>query len=53
MDRSIVIGSGLHVFCYDNINLSTSIFVEQRGTSGPAKVTSGFFTKSAMEIRTT
>ena len=43
MDRSIVIGSGLHVFCYDNINLSTSIFVEQRGTSGPAKVTSGTF----------
>ena len=37
------VGSGSHVFCYDNVNLSTSIFVEQRGTSGPAKVTSGTF----------
>ena len=36
------VGSGIHIFCYDNINLSTSIFVEQRGLS-PAKVTSGTF----------
>ena len=40
MDLAIVVGSGLHVFYYDNI---TSIFVEQRGTSSPAKVTSGTF----------
>ena len=39
------IGSGIHVFCYDNVNLSTSIFVEQRGAGNfsPAKVTSGTF----------
>ncbi|KAF9045233.1 hypothetical protein BJ165DRAFT_1312955, partial [Panaeolus papilionaceus] len=30
-------------FCYDNINISTSIFVEQRGARGPSKVTSGTF----------
>ncbi|KAJ7843860.1 hypothetical protein B0H13DRAFT_1909201 [Mycena leptocephala] len=28
---------------YDNMNISTSIFVEQRGANGPAKVTSGTF----------
>ncbi|KAJ2936191.1 hypothetical protein H1R20_g904, partial [Candolleomyces eurysporus] len=28
---------------YDNINLSTSIFVEQRGSATPAKVSSGTF----------
>ncbi|KAJ7210897.1 hypothetical protein GGX14DRAFT_534724 [Mycena pura] len=33
----------IHGFSYDNMNLSTSIFVEQRGSSGPAKVTSGTF----------
>ncbi|KAJ7259360.1 hypothetical protein C8J57DRAFT_1640075 [Mycena rebaudengoi] len=33
----------VHGFSYDNMNLSTSIFVEQRGSSGPAKVTSGTF----------
>ncbi|KAJ7627248.1 hypothetical protein FB45DRAFT_979675 [Roridomyces roridus] len=32
-----------HSFNYDNVNISTSIFVEQRGASGPAKVTSGTF----------
>ena len=37
------VGSGIHVFCYDNVNLSTSIFVEQRGSFSPAKVTSGTF----------
>ncbi|KAJ6585348.1 hypothetical protein B0H19DRAFT_1250196 [Mycena capillaripes] len=30
-------------FNYDNINFSSSIFFEQRGSSGPAKVTSGTF----------
>ncbi|KAJ2914065.1 hypothetical protein MD484_g6332, partial [Candolleomyces efflorescens] len=39
---AISAGSGLHAFCYDNINLSTSIHVEQRGlASTPGKVTSG------------
>lgn len=37
------IASGPHAYCYDNINISTSIFVEQRGPSGPAKVQSGTF----------
>ncbi|KAJ7502197.1 hypothetical protein B0H11DRAFT_1712868 [Mycena galericulata] len=32
-----------HGFCYDNMQLSTLIFVEQRGAMGPAKVTSGTF----------
>ncbi|KAH8993094.1 hypothetical protein EDB83DRAFT_2509997 [Lactarius deliciosus] len=40
---AVKVGSGPHVFCYDNIQISTSIFVEQRGSSGPAKVTSGTF----------
>ena len=43
MERALKIGSGVHVFCYDNVQLSTSIFVKQRGSSGPAKVTSGTF----------
>jgi hypothetical protein len=43
MQMAVEIGSGMHVFCYDNVQLSTSIFVEQRGSSGPAKVTSGTF----------
>lgn len=33
----------MHGVGYDNVNLSTSIYVEQRGSSGPAKVTSGTF----------
>ena len=37
------VGSGNHIFCYDNVNLSTSIFVEQHGSFSPAKVTSGTF----------
>ena len=37
------IASAPHMFCYDNINISTSIFVEQRGTATPAKVQSGTF----------
>ncbi|KAG0695407.1 hypothetical protein DFH29DRAFT_1030621, partial [Suillus ampliporus] len=36
------IARGPHVMCYDNINISTSIFVEQRA-SAPAKVQSGTF----------
>ncbi|KAJ7883336.1 hypothetical protein B0H13DRAFT_1890420 [Mycena leptocephala] len=32
-----------HGLGYDNMNISTSIFVEQRGANGPAKVTSGTF----------
>ncbi|KAF8257109.1 hypothetical protein EI94DRAFT_1774626 [Lactarius quietus] len=40
---AISIRSGIHVFCYDNVQISTSIFVEQRGSSGPAKLTSGTF----------
>ncbi|KAF6759188.1 hypothetical protein DFP72DRAFT_1064151 [Ephemerocybe angulata] len=44
MELAINAASGLHAFCYDNINLSTSIHVEQRGaTSTPGKVTSGTF----------
>jgi hypothetical protein len=31
------------MFCYDNINISSSIFVEQRGATTPAKVQSGTF----------
>ncbi|KAH9022118.1 hypothetical protein EDB85DRAFT_2151958 [Lactarius pseudohatsudake] len=40
---AIRVGSGIHVFCYDNVQISTSIFIEQCGSSGPAKVTSGTF----------
>ncbi|KAF6740873.1 hypothetical protein DFP72DRAFT_1086565 [Ephemerocybe angulata] len=44
MDLAVDTASGFHAFCYDNINLSTSIHVEQRGaTSTPGKVTSGTF----------
>ncbi|KAH9011630.1 hypothetical protein EDB85DRAFT_2159783 [Lactarius pseudohatsudake] len=43
MKMAMRVGSGIHVFCYDNVQISTSIFVEQRGSSGPAKVTSGTF----------
>ena len=31
------------MFCYDNINISSSIFVEQQGAGTPAKVQSGTF----------
>ena len=43
IQMAVDVGSGTHVFCYDNVNISTSIFVEQRGALGPAKVTSGTF----------
>ncbi|KII83170.1 hypothetical protein PLICRDRAFT_77559, partial [Plicaturopsis crispa FD-325 SS-3] len=36
------VARGPHAMCYDNINISTSIHVEQR-TNGPAKVQSGTF----------
>lgn len=43
IQTAVAVGSGIHVFCYDNVQISTSIFVEQRGSSGPAKLTSGTF----------
>ena len=43
VELAVKVGSGIHVFGYDNVNVSTSIFVEQRGASSPAKVTSGTF----------
>lgn len=43
IELAVEVGSGIHIFCYDNINLSTSVFVEQRGAFSPAKVTSGTF----------
>ncbi|KAJ6592212.1 hypothetical protein DFH09DRAFT_906761 [Mycena vulgaris] len=43
VDVAIDLSKGIHAFCYDNMNLSTSIFVEQRGSAGPSKVTSGTF----------
>ena len=42
IDKAIQISQHPHVFCYDNINISTSIFIEQC-SSGPAKVQSGTF----------
>ncbi|KIJ05902.1 hypothetical protein PAXINDRAFT_20870 [Paxillus involutus ATCC 200175] len=42
LERATHIARGPHVMCYDNINISTSIFVEQRA-SVPAKVQSGTF----------
>ncbi|RXW15214.1 hypothetical protein EST38_g10639 [Candolleomyces aberdarensis] len=42
LDLAKEVCKGPHAFCYDNINLSTSIHVEQRGVaSTPGKVTSG------------
>jgi hypothetical protein len=32
-----------HTMCYDNINIKTSIFTEQRGSGTPVKVQSGTF----------
>ncbi|KAF8452793.1 hypothetical protein L210DRAFT_3608609 [Boletus edulis BED1] len=42
LDQAARFAHGPHVMCYDNINISTSIFVEQRA-SAPAKVQSGTF----------
>ncbi|KAJ7703580.1 hypothetical protein B0H17DRAFT_1157099 [Mycena rosella] len=41
--RAIELAKEPHGMAYDNINLSTSIYVEQRGSDGPAKVQSGTF----------
>ncbi|KJA21719.1 hypothetical protein HYPSUDRAFT_202642 [Hypholoma sublateritium FD-334 SS-4] len=43
MDLAIQASNDVHMFCYDNINLSTSIFTEQRRSDGLPKVTSGTF----------
>ncbi|KAJ7875332.1 hypothetical protein B0H14DRAFT_3106598 [Mycena olivaceomarginata] len=43
MDNTLFVATEPHGLGYDNLNISTSIFVEQRGISGPAKVTSGTF----------
>ncbi|KAJ7923963.1 hypothetical protein B0H13DRAFT_1864431 [Mycena leptocephala] len=43
MEKAIRMAKDPHSFNYDNMNISTSIFVEQRGARGPAKVTSGTF----------
>ena len=43
MHLAINTSTRMHVFCYDNVQISTSIFVKQCGSSGPAKVTSGTF----------
>ncbi|KAJ7251794.1 hypothetical protein B0H12DRAFT_1202684 [Mycena haematopus] len=43
MLEAIRAAESVHGFCYDNINISTSIFVEQRGAGTPAKVQSGTF----------
>jgi hypothetical protein len=43
MEKAIQMAKDPHSFNYDNMNISTSIHVEQRGARGPAKVTSGTF----------
>ncbi|KAJ7710652.1 hypothetical protein B0H17DRAFT_914317 [Mycena rosella] len=43
MRRAVLMSNLPHSFNYDNLNISTSIFVEQRGGAGPAKVQSGTF----------
>ncbi|KAJ7819607.1 hypothetical protein B0H14DRAFT_2520018 [Mycena olivaceomarginata] len=43
MENTLFVATEPHGLGYDNLNISTSIFVEQRGASGPAKVTSGTF----------
>ncbi|KAF8998693.1 hypothetical protein BDQ17DRAFT_1391658 [Cyathus striatus] len=41
MDIVRSITDGPHIFSYDNVNMSTSNFIEQRGSHTPSKVTSG------------
>lgn len=41
MARAFEVARGPHLFTYDNINISTSIFTEQRGSSTPGNVQSG------------
>ncbi|RXW21865.1 hypothetical protein EST38_g3984, partial [Candolleomyces aberdarensis] len=43
MKDAIWVAKSPHLLGYDNINLSTSIFVEQRGAATPEKVSSGTF----------
>jgi hypothetical protein len=43
MENARRISNGPHLLAYDNINLSTSIFVEQRGDDTPARVSSGCY----------
>ncbi|KIK95114.1 hypothetical protein PAXRUDRAFT_779891, partial [Paxillus rubicundulus Ve08.2h10] len=42
LERASQIAQGPHLMCYDNINISTSIFIKQC-SSAPAKVQSGTF----------
>jgi len=42
MRLAIEVAAGPHITCWDNINISTSIFVEQR-KDAPSKVQSGTF----------
>ncbi|KAF9226082.1 hypothetical protein BS17DRAFT_807006 [Gyrodon lividus] len=41
LDRAIQVAQGPHIFCYNNINISTSTFVKR--SSAPAKVQPGTF----------
>jgi hypothetical protein len=43
LNKARCVSSGPHLLAYDNVNLSTSIHVEQVGEDTPAKVTSGTF----------
>ncbi|KAJ7805499.1 hypothetical protein B0H14DRAFT_3485021 [Mycena olivaceomarginata] len=43
MENTLFVATEPHGLGYENLNISTSIFVEQRGASSPAKVTSGTF----------
>ncbi|KAJ7735351.1 hypothetical protein B0H16DRAFT_1327137 [Mycena metata] len=43
MTETVATSNEPHSYCYDNMNISTSIHVEQRGAIGPSKVTSGTF----------
>ena len=42
LEQAVTVGRGPHMLCYDNINISMSIHVEQRAFA-PAKVQSGTF----------
>jgi hypothetical protein len=43
MDNTLFVATEPHGLGYDNLNISTSISIEQRGASSLAKVTSGTF----------
>ncbi|KAJ7608462.1 hypothetical protein FB45DRAFT_1129825, partial [Roridomyces roridus] len=54
VEQAVQVANEPHAFCYDNVNISTSIFVEQRGAAGPAKVTSAllrFKASKGLEFR--